>query len=161
MALGMWSNPGGGEATFSYNGHLYRRYGDGPIQDLGPDPNASSTQPQTPAALTQGGAVIPPNASGVPGSNTSGLSPTGGMTPSGSTPSVSAINKVVEPDPNTTSGGGANAALMALNDLTGGGGAVGNQEQTGSVSDQTAGMFRALGRRNQPDGSLKLNRKAY
>mgnify|MGYP001557768792 FL=1 len=75
--------------------------------------------------------------------------------------SMSALNTVVEPSPTVTSGGSANPALTALSGLTGGGGSVGNQEQTGSVGDTSAGMFRPLGRRNIPEGSLKLSRRTY
>lgn len=95
---------------------------------------------------------------------TSTGSPTGsgGTGASSGTASMGALNKVVEPSPTTTSGGTANAALTALSGITsGGGGAVGNQEQTGSATAQTGGMYRALGRRNMPEGSLKLNRRTY
>ena len=86
----------------------------------------------------------------------------GGLTPAGvpSTPGV-APARVVEPEPNTTSGGDANAALTALSGLTGGAGAVGNQERTGAVGEQSGGLYRALGRRNPPMSQLVLNRKAY
>lgn len=98
--------------------------------------------PGTDTNLSQG-------AGGAPGADTGGVA------------SMGALNKVVEPSPDVQSGGSTNASLAALSSLTGSGGGGGNQEHTGSVADQSGGLYRALGRRNLPNGSLVLSRRAY
>lgn len=135
--------PQPGTALGSQSGTGPVSYAPAPAQ-TGPAPSL----PTAPTTLPAGGSVSIPSGPFVPPST------------AGGTASTNALNKVVEPDANTTSGGGANPGLLALNSIASGG-AIGNQEQTGNAADSAAGMFRALGRRNQPDGSLKLNRRSY
>lgn len=97
-----------------------------------------------------GGTPVPTPAPSSP------LSPTGSTAPAG-TGSTDALNKVVEPG--TSQGGGLGAAGLALSAI-GGGGAMGNQENT--VDMQSGGVLRPLGMRRSPPMSMQvLQRKAY
>lgn len=110
---------------------------------------------------SSGTALGPPMGGGgaptaTPGITPPGLPLTGPTAPAG-TGSTDALNKVVEPG--TSQGGGLGAAGLALSAI-GGGGAMGNQENT--VDMQSGGVLRPLGMRHSPPMSMQvLQRKAY
>lgn len=120
-----------------------------------PPPVPSMTALNT--ATSGGGGSYTPSAPQQTSSSTTTTTETGGGPMPSTMPSMAALNKVVEPQADSTpeDAPGLGLSLSAI----GGGAVSGNQEV--SADQSQLGVLRAMARRMPADGSLKLNRRAY
>jgi hypothetical protein len=114
----------------------------------------TTSAPEVPSSPGTGSISLP-SGPFIPEPGTPPIDTKGGTPGTGGVASTDALNKVTIPSiDNLTS-----SFSQAAGAISGGGGAMGNQE--GNATASMSGLLRALGQHNPPEQSLKLQRKAY